>query len=188
MSSRPRLIPRLAQFLVNIWPQQYSFIAAQRMQRAVQVYSFYTRIYSERTANATFQRFVHQLRQRVHYLRGQLQPNRKPLHRPFSFVLSAASVFFWDKEGITKQELNETVDEFWRVLRSSGAGKNGMPRGPNEPRVNGSSSSNGRLSDEMAEDSGDDDGDEWEPIIVKERFQVWRKPVPDTYLYQYKSK
>lgn len=96
---------------------------------------------------------------------------------PFSnyLVYTLSSVFVWNREGIDDNDFDQTIRQFWKMYREQLA--NG---GNGNHKLNGKNGNgnNGGLN-------GDDD--EWEEVIIKEHFQVYRKLLSkDSYLYQYK--
>lgn len=112
--------------------------------------------------------------------------------RSSSLLLSLASVYLWDEEGIGRQDFNHTIREFWRMYRGhhlnnyvSHESIKRLSQGTGDNDGSSDGESAGPVDEEpMDEDTGDE---EWEAVIVKDHFQVYRKLVPgSSYLYQYK--
>lgn len=164
----------IARRVAFLWPS-----VGRELDRTMQLYRrFNEHVLLSRVFAHVRQKLI-ALRNHANYVRCD-----RRLRATGKCLLSATGVAFWERDGITKKELQQTIDEFWRAYRSSG-GSNG-----NRMPTDNSSDSSDAVNEDSAD--SDDESDEkaengWEPIIIKEHFQVWRKPVPGTYLYRYKS-
>lgn len=78
--------------------------------------------------------------------------------RPFGLLLGAA-FFSWDKERISEDELTKVADEISYVQRTKAG---------------------------QCVDEGGDHFVDWEKVIDRGSLTLWRKPVPNSYLYEYK--
>ena len=187
MSSRETAIPRFAQRIVSMWP---SIVAnGGSCQKTI---SRFNDFYCARLASENV--LVSKL---VNHFKFTLKNMMRSNHMNYSkartrlrtgtgnCILAASGVAFWESEGISNDELKQTIKEFWKAFRTSGGSTNGaryrLHKDKNNP------------GDDNENDSGidsDDDGesDDWQPIIIQDRFQVWRKSVPGTSLYRYKSR
>ncbi|XP_071042011.1 stAR-related lipid transfer protein 7, mitochondrial isoform X2 [Parasteatoda tepidariorum] len=135
--------------LGEIVTKQCNFVASHRIRRMGQVWNLYTNLYTEKTINHIVSQFARSLRSKK---------------RPFT-VLLGASMFCWDKEKITDEEIQSCVCELDRYRRSDDH--------PTKPI------SGGGLVNKLIQDG-------WEAVIQKECVQVWRKAFPNSYLYEYK--
>lgn len=101
-------------------------------------------------------------RQIVSQLARTLREKQK---RPLSLLLGVA-IFNWENEKITDEEINNSLSE--------------LDRWQSKDRLSQLFKVHGcELSDKLSDDG-------WEPVIKKESLQVWRRPFPNTYLYEYK--
>jgi hypothetical protein len=82
---------------------------------------------------------------------------RKIGDRPYHLLWGLA-VFAWDRDKITDEEISQVANEIAHIRRDS----------------------DGRFT------SDDDHLNSWERLINKGHLTVWRKPVPNSYLYEYK--
>ena len=78
------------------------------------------------------------------------------------FMLAGVTFQFWNTDGVDDDELEETVASSKDLLKS----------------FKGSESS---IRSYLTKD-------DWEPIIIRDSFQVWRKSAGNHSLYQYKGK
>lgn len=78
--------------LASLFARQCNIIAAQRLRRAIQIISHYNKLGYDREA----------LKNVVERIGLGLVRRNKPL-----YALLGASIFKWDSEGITKEELQE---------------------------------------------------------------------------------
>lgn len=147
--------------LGEILTRQFNFYTAQRIQRLTQITSLYQRLYTE-----------HAIKRMVSRLATRWQT-----YRPKSFgFLIGISLFNWQKEKITDDEMKSCISEFESLSQQSRQYK---PR--NQCNVN----ENGQKSD-MSWSVQQLNNGGWEPVISKENLHVWRKAVPGSYLYEYK--
>ncbi|KAI1305955.1 StAR-related lipid transfer protein 7, mitochondrial [Halotydeus destructor] len=184
MSARDIVTHRLSQYVTRNWPRiQDAF--RDEIRSSCQLITMYRKLMSNRNLFAS--RLINEMKSRLIAFRGSAKGSQElGRRRTFRFVLGASGVAFWEKEGVTKVEIKQTIEEFWRAFKASG-GQIGPP---------GSGSRGNGCKFDSESDSGDDKDeedetcqtrlDDWEPIIVQDHFQVWRQAVPNSYLYRYK--
>lgn len=90
---------------------------------------------------------------------GVLRRNR-PL-----YALVGAAVFKWEDQGISPQELQEVASDMDYI-----DGKAAHRNKSNAAQVT--------VKEDML--------DGWEKVIDRDHFKLWRKPIPNSYLYEYK--
>ena len=107
-----------------------------------------------------------------------------------SVLLSLASVYLWDEEGIGRQDFHHTIREFWRMYRGHQLNNFSSLKQLNHQAYGAGGEGGGAGQSAVLDDELNDDDvcdEEWEAIIMKDHFQVYRKLVPgSSYLYQYK--
>lgn len=153
--------------------KQCNFYVSLRLRRMAQIGWLYNRIYSESTINKMMETWVNTFKYRANLL-------YKKNPRSLQILLSAAGFFCWEKGRITDEELEESVREFAQINIS----------GHNRQSWQNSDISSRSLSVLAANANEEraliDEG--WQPIVIRDNLQVWRKSVPNTSLYQYKGK
>lgn len=111
-----------------------------------------------------------------------------------SVLLSLASVYLWDEQGISKTDMSQTVREFWRMYQGheyingrSNKMKDYDLKPSSEPPGHDGKRRNSFDDNYDVDDETNVDDDEWEAVILKDHLQVYRKLVHNsTHLYQYK--
>lgn len=102
----------------------------------------------------------------------------------------ACSAFSWEDNRITDEELNELIKEFVLYENSSLAEKfsgNGNNEESCEDSVNDTINNDGFMVVNCLE-SSKKSIENWEEVINRPDFHVWRRPVNNSSLYQYKGK
>lgn len=168
--------------LLSIFADHCSFVTGQRLRRTCQIGELYSNLYSERTRRAL-----------VNSIWRRLQSKHAPTGKLFAAM---AAIFVWDKERIQDEEIhrfavslqicvvalfgsclyvfsvvlsNPFLCHFWRCgleLKALDAVKN----------VDASS---GKMAGQL--EPG------WEVVMEKRDFKVWRRPIPDSHLYEYRG-
>lgn len=176
----------------------------------VQIYSLSSRIYSDSTAKCLLRKLLNNVKMKFDetIIRAEKKFRSKHQGRPLflikrsgNYLLSLASslFFYWEKEGISDQEINSTLDEFFKISNSKSINERLNHQNHDMRGAHNNSNNNNCNHDSNGSTAGTDDDnsnhhnqsadsdDSWEAIIVRNNYQVWRKSVPNTSLYQYKS-
>ncbi|MBN3296968.1 STAR7 protein, partial [Amia calva] len=96
-------------------------------------------------------------------LMGNLWRRLRSRHPRTGHLLAAlVGVFMWEEEKIRDEELQRCANEMQTVEMLSRMSKQGWQRDPGP--------------EEQA----------WEVVMDRKNFRVWRKPIPDSHLYQYR--
>jgi len=98
---------------------------------------------------------------------------------------AVCGLFVWDNQRITDHDLNQTVHDFEVIQR---VGLNGYNKPLNDDNFSKSNSfsvsaethNQTKESEEKVKDS------DWEEVISRNDFKLWRKSMPNSSLYQYK--
>ncbi|XP_002734940.1 stAR-related lipid transfer protein 7, mitochondrial-like [Saccoglossus kowalevskii] len=151
--------------IVRLWGLQVNSVTAQRIRRIGQLIHVH---YAEQNLKSVATSFARK------YFRGR---------RPQLYLLFSGTFFAWDREHVTDQDFDScfgSLDEVRRLLNSIDENNNG--NGCHKDTTNGNSC-NG---------SGDNNSnipmnktEAWEQIIEKEHLKMWKKPVPNSPLFQY---
>ncbi|BFZ01297.1 hypothetical protein BsWGS_04336 [Bradybaena similaris] len=126
--------------------QQCNRVAALRLRRAYQILLLYQRIYGEQV------------------LMQKIKTHVRCKSRPLLALLSA-TVFQWEKERVSDEELQKCTEEIENVhkLVEQSHRKQGLENNTNLFESN-----------------------EWEQLVDKNDFKIWRRLLPDAGLYQYR--
>ncbi|GFO42065.1 star-related lipid transfer protein 7, mitochondrial [Plakobranchus ocellatus] len=109
------------------------------------------------------------LYQRIYGKQLLKQKIRSGVHlgkRPLLALLSAA-FFQWEKERVTDEQLEKCWDDIAAVQALMNADQTAQ-----------------KISGTQIHSSGENQ--EWEPVVDKDHFKIWRRLLPDSDLYQYK--
>ena len=105
------------------------------------------------------------------------------------YLMSAVcGLFCWDNQRITDRDLNQTIHEFEVIQR---VGLNGNQHSNDDKFSKSTSFSvsaetyNQNKEENKCEDN--EDTNEWEELISRDNFKLWRKAVPNSSLYEYKG-
>ncbi|RWS11183.1 hypothetical protein B4U79_06288 [Dinothrombium tinctorium] len=162
--------------LIRVLSIQCNFHAIQRIRRASQIYTLYTRLYGERTVNTMLSRFWHRMRTRIlHLLRSQSVASKS-----YRFLLANAAFFSWEASGISSEEINKAIDDFRNVFSDSDQKLDIHSNQFNKSTNSLNECKRFKCRENLLKDDG------WELIIIRSNFQVWRKPTTTSGLYQYK--
>lgn len=134
-------------------------------QRIPRLSHFYNQLYSYNIFN-NFRSLIANLLKQVPTFKLVSSQCNKFSDRKYAPFLMFAGVNcnFWNDKGIQEEEIQRTIEEFECVYNSD------------------SKSHNGDISSKYSLTR-----DHWEPVIVKNHFQVWRKRLDNKSLYQYKG-
>ncbi|KAH9491763.1 StAR- lipid transfer protein 7, mitochondrial [Bulinus truncatus] len=135
------------QLLSVLLTQQCNRVAALRLRRAFQIVVLYQRLYGEKV-------LIQKIKKNVSF-------KSKPL-----LALLSATVFQWENERVTDEELNKCSEEVQKVN--------------NLIALNNQSSKGIDISHVHNESS------EWETVVDKADFKIWRRAIPNSNLYQYR--
>lgn len=114
--------------------------------------------------NYAFRIFFFNLFKRVPFKPTSIQFNRSgnKNYGPF-LMLAGLNYNFWYDKGIQEEDIKKTIEDFECIYNSK-------------------LTNNGDISAKYSLTH-----DNWEPVIVKNNFQVWRKRLDNSSLYQYKG-
>ncbi|XP_074642107.1 stAR-related lipid transfer protein 7, mitochondrial-like [Tubulanus polymorphus] len=142
--------------LGEVFAKQCHAIAVQRVRRSAQIINLYSTLYNEQSLEQIVKKFGHQ------FLRNS---KGRPL-----YLLFGASLFSWNESKVTDEELNSCVDDMNHVTDLESQKLHIPDDSSKEP--------NNRNQDHYM--------DQWELVIDRENIKLWRRPIQDTYLYEYK--
>ncbi|XP_015793270.1 stAR-related lipid transfer protein 7, mitochondrial isoform X2 [Tetranychus urticae] len=158
---------------------------------------------------------IRRLQPRLFTLRSlNLTACQRPKYSPW-LMLSGVSCHFWNNQGIKEDEIWESVSDFDKLFPSfNHPAKDSHSSTPHKTKIEIPCPFNNRSKlDESGEDHGSSDEDEdshnelnnannitsdsdetkklltgkgWEPIILRDNFQVWRREINSNGTYQYK--
>lgn len=170
---------------VRLLRQQSNVYMSLRARRMAQICGLYNRIYSESTVNKLMSQMLIRLRVRaLNTIRNRLNSNKNK--DSVKVLMSAVcGLFCWDNKRITDQDLNQTVRDFEVIQRVGHNGNNHSNDNFSKSTSFSVSAETHNKKNETEENKSDDN--EWEEVITKDDFKLWRKPIPNSSLYQYKS-
>ncbi|XP_054167124.1 stAR-related lipid transfer protein 7, mitochondrial-like [Oppia nitens] len=181
-SFRDTLYERVDIF-VRLLRQQSNVYMSLRLRRMAQICGLYNRIYSESTVHKMMSQMLIRLRIRaLSTLRCRL--NNYKSNDSVKYLMSAVcGLFCWDNQRITDFDLKQTINDFECIQ------KNELKSFANKfshdlNKDNCGKSNTFSVSAETSEDK-ESDG-QWEPVIMRDNFKLWRRSYPNTSLYQYK--
>jgi len=174
----------------HLLKEQSNVYMSLRLRRMAQICGLYNRIYSETTVHKLMSQLVARMRSRALTL---IKRSNKKSNGSVKYLLSAVcGVFCWDRQRITDQDLNDTIEEFVRVERVS-INYNFNDSSTKSSSFSVSAESNNDNNNNEDNDCHQDNKNEnlldteWESVIARENLRVWRKSVKNTSLYQYKG-
>ena len=102
--------------------------------------------------------------------------------KPLRYMLSvAAGAFCWEKEGISDLELKHSIEEFVHLAETVKSEKSvPKPEGGSLTVSAKCYMKNGLQPENMTKDG-------WDFVVSKDNFQIWRKQIQNSSLYQYKG-
>ncbi|CAG2119543.1 unnamed protein product, partial [Medioppia subpectinata] len=163
---------------VTLLRQQSNVYMSLRLRRMAQICGLYNRIYSESTVNKLMSQMLIRLKARaLQSLRNRLSGDKKANDSIKCLMSAVCGLFCWDSQRITDGDLRQTIRDF-EIVQRVGA-SNRIPNNDNMPKSTSFSVSAETHS------MNDNDG-QWEAVIMRDDFKLWRKAVPNTSLYQYK--
>ncbi|CAG2103060.1 unnamed protein product [Medioppia subpectinata] len=163
---------------VTLLRQQSNVYMSLRLRRMAQICGLYNRIYSESTVNKLMSQMLIRLKARaLQSLRNRLSGDKKANDSIKCLMSAVCGLFCWDSQRITDGDLRQTIRDFETVQRVGAS--NRIPNNDNMPKSTSFSVSAETHS------MNDNDG-QWEAVIMRDDFKLWRKAIPNTSLYQYK--
>uniref|UniRef100_A0A286X9Q5 StAR related lipid transfer domain containing 7 n=1 Tax=Cavia porcellus TaxID=10141 RepID=A0A286X9Q5_CAVPO len=91
-------------------------------------------------------------------------------------MAALAGVFVWDEERIQEEELQRSINEMKRLEEvSSIFQSSGVEHHTPEPK-----------SQIEGPEGSEDGAQQWEMVMDKRHFKLWRRPIMGTHLYQYR--
>ncbi|XP_062817365.1 stAR-related lipid transfer protein 7, mitochondrial [Anolis carolinensis] len=147
--------------LLSLLANQCSYVTGQRVRRAQQIGQLYNNIYSERTRRSLFSSLWRKFQGR---------------HANACKLMAALTgVFLWEEERIKEEELKRSAEEMKRMeeINRLIQEENEEENQPREPAP----------GKEMASDLEEQN---WEMVMDKKNFKLWRRPVEGSHLYQYR--
>lgn len=165
---------------VRLLREQSNVYMSLRLRRMAQICGLYNRIYSESTVNKLMSQMLIRLRvSALNSIRSRLN-NHKSKDSVKYLMSAVCGLFCWDSHRITDTDLNSTIKEFEDVQRL---------RFNQLIDDNFSKSTSFSVSAETHDSSKDEmkgNDTEWEAVIIKDNFKLWRRSVKNSPLYQYK--
>ncbi|XP_064421667.1 stAR-related lipid transfer protein 7, mitochondrial isoform X2 [Latimeria chalumnae] len=147
--------------LVSLFASQCSYVTSQRLRRAQQIGQLYSNIYSERSRKSLFFSLWRRFQSRHSHT--------------CKLVAAIAGVFMWDEERVKDEELDSYAKEMVKLQ---------------ELTVNmmSSTAKQGWSSHHSLDPNGNlkSDDQSWEVVMERNLFKVWRRPIANTSLYQYR--
>ena len=188
---KDRFIENLTIFTRNLHKQSNVYFCL-RLRRLTQIINLYHRIYSPKDFHLIFHRTINNLNSAKLFLQNILRSK-------FLLSFASLSLFSWEDNRITDKEIKNLIEDFlvfeklndYSEEDSDDKNVNDSSNGSNRRIDNGSSDSTEKTSSYMIVnclDSEDDDSENWELIINRPHFHVWRKSVNKSSLYEYKGK
>nr|XP_006010325.1 PREDICTED: stAR-related lipid transfer protein 7, mitochondrial [Latimeria chalumnae] len=148
--------------LVSLFASQCSYVTSQRLRRAQQIGQLYSNIYSERSRKSLFFSLWRRFQSRHSHT--------------CKLVAAIAGVFMWDEERVKDEELDSYAKEMVKLQ---------------ELTVNmmSSTAKQGWSSHHSLDPNGNlkSDDQSWEVVMERNLFKVWRRPIANTSLYQYRG-
>uniref|UniRef100_H3A4K6 StAR related lipid transfer domain containing 7 n=1 Tax=Latimeria chalumnae TaxID=7897 RepID=H3A4K6_LATCH len=148
--------------LVSLFASQCSYVTSQRLRRAQQIGQLYSNIYSERSRKSLFFSLWRRFQSRHSHT--------------CKLVAAIAGVFMWDEERVKDEELDSYAKEMVKLQ---------------ELTVNmmSSTAKQGWSSHHSLDPNGNlkSDDQSWEVVMERNLFKVWRRPIANTSLYQYRE-
>ncbi|XP_066495506.1 stAR-related lipid transfer protein 7, mitochondrial [Tiliqua scincoides] len=146
--------------LLSLLANQCSYVTGQRVRRAQQIGQLYGNIYSERTRKSLFSSLWRKFQGR---------------HANACKLMAALTgVFLWEEERIKEEELRRSAEEMQRIEEITSlfqaSGGESQAQEPQTPRDVPSSP----------------EEPNWELVMDKKHFKLWRRPIGGTQLYQYR--
>ncbi|KAH0623070.1 hypothetical protein JD844_030988 [Phrynosoma platyrhinos] len=159
LQKTPEQCPR-QKSLLSLLANQCSYVTSQRIRRAQQIGQLYSNIYSERTRRSLF---------------SSLWRKFQGCHANACKLMAALTgVFLWEEERIKEEELKRSAEEMKRMeeinrLFQGNRGEN-QSQEPNPEK----------------DIASDPDEQNWEMVMDKKHFKLWRRPLEGSHLYQYR--
>lgn len=166
--------------------QQSNVYVSLRLRRMAQICGLYNRIYSESTVNKMMSQMLVRLRNRTsNTFKNRLNSKSK---EPVKCLMSAVcALFVWDNQRITDRDLSQTVRDF-ETIRRVGFENNKDNHYDNFSTSNSFSvSAETRRHSKGTQEKKDLNDGQWEEVITRDDFRLWRKAVPNSSLYEYKG-
>ena len=169
---------------VRLLREQSNVYMSLRLRRMAQICGLYNRIYSEATAKAMMSQMLARLRTRaLNSIRNRLNPNKSK--DSVKYLMSAVcGLFCWESQRITDQDMNQTVHDF-EVIQRCGLNRNSHLS--DNISKSTSFSVSAETQNKETEDKCLENESEWEEVITRDDFKLWRRSVPNSSLYEYKS-
>ncbi|XP_063167270.1 stAR-related lipid transfer protein 7, mitochondrial [Candoia aspera] len=147
---------------LSLLANQCSYVTSQRIRRAQQIAQLYSNIYSERARKNLFSSLWHRFQG----------------HHANACKLMAAltGVFLWEEERIKEEELKRSVEEMKHMQEIS--------------RFFQSDEAENQMQEQEQSAyksvASDPEEQSWEMVVDKKHFKLWRRPVGETHVYQYR--
>lgn len=146
--------------LLSLLANQCSYVTGQRVQRAQQIAQLYSNIYSERTRKSLFSSLWRKFQGRN--------------SNACKLMAALTGVFLWEQERIKEEELRRSAQEMQRIEEITSLFQDSRGEShAQEPKTH-------RDVPSSPEDPS------WELVMDKKHFKLWRRPVGETQLYQYR--